>query len=77
MRKPQYLVVYRDSKKTKSRIYGPFVDTKLAHRFKDNLPTPLPGGFKVVKHTEPQTFEDVAQAASRVAEERRVSHQLV
>ena len=58
MKQSTYMVVYRDSPTDHVRLFGPFVASEVAIRFKDDLPTPLPGGSKSVKVTEPFTHDE-------------------
>ena len=71
MRKPQYLVLYRDRPKAKTRIFGPFVNGEMASRFRDRLPDPLEGGYRLIKNTEPQTFDEADRVARQLLIERQ------
>ncbi len=70
MKKPQYIVIYRDSEQTKSYVFGPFVSQTLADDFKSQLPSPLKGGYKIRKHTEPQTYQDAQRVAFELVKNR-------
>lgn len=71
MRKPQYVILYRDSPKTRSYVFGPFVTQTIADEFKDTLPEPLEGGYKIRKHTEPQTYHEAQLVAFELVKQRR------
>lgn len=71
MRSPQYLIVYKDSSRSKSHIFGPFVTQTIADDFSDELPEPLEGGHKLRRYTEPQTYTE----AKLVAEKLRLLRQ--
>lgn len=70
MRNPQYLVIYKDSAKAKQRFFGPFVQPSIADNFASRLPSPLEGGHKIIKHTEPQTYDEATRVAFQLVAER-------
>lgn len=74
MRGTQYLVVYKDSKGAKQRFFGPFVQPSIAQDFAEHLPSPLEGGHKLIKHTEPQTFSEAQRVAFQLVSDRTKTH---
>lgn len=70
MRNPQYLVVYKDNPKAKAHIFGPFVNQTIADEFKEDLPQPLQGGYKIRKYTEPHTSSEAREASARLVAQR-------
>lgn len=71
MRNPQYLILYRDSKRAKAHIFGPFVTQTIADKFKEDLPEPLEGGYKLRRYTEPQTYNEAKSVALSLVKERQ------
>lgn len=58
MKQPQFLVAYRDTPKSPTRYFGPFVSIDIASRFCSELPEPQPGGAKDYRTTQPFTAND-------------------
>lgn len=59
MKQTQYLVFYKDSPRAQGLYFGPFVSIEAANRFLDQLPTPLHGGHKGYRVTQPFTSSDI------------------
>lgn len=60
MKASAYLVAYKDSPKSHTRYFGPFVSIEVATRFMDELPHPQPGGAKDYRVTQPFTVHDTS-----------------
>lgn len=74
MRNPNHIVIYRDSKVSRPKYFGPFVSDSLAWAFHDKLPEPLEGGAKVVKAVSPYDHHEAELAAMAITRERDVNH---
>lgn len=70
MKISQYLVAYKDSPKSHTRYFGPFVSIEVATRFLDELPEPQPGGAKDYRVTQPFTANDTTIIRDLIMDER-------
>ena len=70
MKPTQYLVYYKDSPKAVGRYFGPFASIEIANRFLDELPTPLEGGSKGYRLTQPFTSSDTSIIRDLLSQER-------
>lgn len=75
MKQSQQLVVYKDGPKGQTMIFGPFVDSRTATEFSDQLPQPRKGGFKRYRVTQPFTVHDTKLVTDLIMIQR--DHELV
>lgn len=74
MKNPNHIVIYRDSKVSRPKYYGPFVSMSIAWAFHDQLPEPLEGGAKAVKSVSPYDHNEAELAAMAITRERDANH---
>lgn len=74
MKQSTYLLVYKDGPKAHEMYFGPFTDRNHVQRFADDLPTPLPGGFKKYTVTQPFTHNEADMVTSVIQANREKLH---
>lgn len=64
------LVIFRDGRQKPTRYFGPFVSSRIAQEFADDLPAPLEGGYKLIKPTQPFTQNEGTIVREKLLSER-------
>lgn len=72
MKPPSFLVEYRDSPRAQKLTFGPYATNTLATNFVEDLPEPLPGGYKRYTTLQPFTHNEAHVVRDLILSKRLV-----